>query len=318
MHYRGRKKPGRLDPCRNLSLPQFEKENQVSNLNPLNRVESNPTERPLDPRVFELDTSPSGGPPPVVDMRPRFVIRQTKPRVTQVLLVINVVVFIAMIVYGWFAYGTLDGTQDMRVLTVFGAKINELIARGQVWRLFTAMFLHIGVIHLLFNLYALNALGPLVETYFGHARFTAIYLIGGLYGSLASYAFSPVPSAGASGAIFALAGAITVYFLRYRENFGQRGRAILNNMFLVIGINLVFGLAQPGIDNWGHMGGLIGGALVTAGLLPSYRRPAVITYGTNYMEEEPRTLLHIAWVMFCLASWAFGVQWATQIYLSQG
>jgi rhomboid protease GluP len=227
-----------------------------------------------------------------------------------------VAVFIAMIVYGYVELGTIDGSQDSRVLTLFGAKINSLVAAGQVWRLFTAMFLHIGVIHLLFNLYALNALGPLVESYFGHLRFTAIYVIAGLFGSLASYAFSPVPSAGASGAIFGLAGAITVYFLRYRENFGARGRAILNNMFLVIGINLVFGLTQPGIDNWGHIGGLVGGALVTAGVMPTYIRPGVIRYGTNIMEEEPRQWLHTGWVIVCLALWYYGVQWATDRFLS--
>jgi membrane associated rhomboid family serine protease len=265
----------------------------------------------------DVSTTPPGTTPSVVDLRPRFVIRQTPPRITYYLLVANVVVFVAMIIYGYFTYGTLDGTQDMRVLTDFGAKINARVAAGEVWRLFTAMFLHIGVIHLLFNLYALNSLGPLIESYFGPVRFTAIYIIGGLFGSLASYAFSPTPSAGASGAIFGLAGAITIYFYFYRENFGARGRAILNNMFLVIGINLVFGLAQPGIDNWGHMGGLVGGALVTAGMLPRYRRPAVITYGANLMEEEPRTSMHAGWAVFCIALWYFGLQWATQVFLSQ-
>ncbi|RIK55871.1 MAG: rhomboid family intramembrane serine protease, partial [Chloroflexi bacterium] len=173
-----------------------------------------------------------------------------------------------MIVYGWVVYNDINGTQNMYVLITFGAKVNELVAAGEVWRLFTAMFLHIGVIHLLFNLYALNALGPLVEGYFGHIRFLIIYLLGGLFGSLASYAFSPLPSAGASGAIFALAGATTIYFLRYRENFGARGRAILQNMLLVIGVNLIFGLGAGGIDNWGHMGGLVGGAALAYGLLP--------------------------------------------------
>jgi rhomboid protease GluP len=271
----------------------------------------------LDRDVSEHNTTPARAAPPVVDLRPRFVIRQTPPHVTHFMLAANVVVFLAMIIYGYVNYGTLDGSQDSRVLTVFGAKINELVAIGQVWRLFTAMFLHIGVIHLLFNLYALNSLGPLVESYFGHLRFTAIYLIAGLFGSLASYAFSPVPSAGASGAIFGLAGAITVYFLKYRENFGARGRAILNNMFLVIGINLVFGLAQPGIDNWGHMGGLIGGALVTAGVLPRYQRPTVVAYGTNVMEEEPRQWLNGGWILVCLALWYYGVEWVTQRFMSQ-
>ncbi len=105
--------------------------------------------------------------------------------------------------------------------------------------------------------------------------------------------------------------------LKYRENFGARGRAILNNMFLVIGINLVFGLSQSGIDNWGHMGGLVGGALVTAGLLPRYQRPAVVAYGTNVMEEEPRQWLNVGWILVCLALWYYGVQWATQRFMGE-
>ena len=264
---------------------------------------------------YEHNTTPSGTAPPLVDLRPRFVLRQTPPYVTRFMLAANVIVFVAMIVYGYLNFGTINGSEDSRVLITFGAKINQLVAAGEVWRLFTAMFLHIGVIHLLFNLYALNSLGPLVEAYFGHLRFTAIYLIGGLFGSLASYAFSPAPSAGASGAVFALAGAITVYFLKYRENFGARGRAILNNMFVVIAINLVFGLSQSGIDNWGHIGGLVGGALVTAGLLPVYQRPAVVTYGINTMEEEPRDLLNLGWVIVTLALWYYGLQWATRNFL---
>jgi membrane associated rhomboid family serine protease len=290
----------------------------VSNLDPQKPAGHEITDELLDrismERTIEHNTTPTGV-PPFVDRRPRFVLRQTPPHVTRFMLAANVLVFVAMIVFGIVNYGTLDGSQDSRVLIIFGAKINQLVAAGQVWRLFTAMFLHIGVIHLLFNLYALNSLGPLVEGYFGHLRFTAIYLIGGLFGSLASYAFSPAASAGASGAIFALAGSITIYFLKYSENFGARGRAILNNMLLVIGINLVFGMAQPGIDNWGHMGGLVGGALVTAGLLPTYKRPAVITYGANIMEEEPRPWLNGGWILVCLALWYYGVQWATQRYL---
>lgn len=256
-----------------------------------------------------------GLPPPFGIARPTFYLRIVPPHVTRFLLAANVVVFVAMIVYGYFAYGTVDGTQDIRVLADFGAKINEFIMAGQVWRLFTAMFLHIGVLHLLFNLYALNALGPLVEGYFGHLRFAIIYILGGLFGSLASYAFSPVPSAGASGAIFGLAGAVTIYFLRYRENFGARGRAILQNMLVVIGINLVFGMAMAGIDNWGHVGGLVGGALVTWGLLPRYRAPMVTGPGRYPLEEENRSGFYTLWVVFCMGLLVAGLQAATSRWL---
>ena len=252
---------------------------------------------------------------PYAEQRPSFFIRLTPPLVTRILLGINVAVFVAMTAYGYFAYGTLLGSQNNQVLFDFGAKFNAAIAQGQTWRLFTAMFLHIGAIHLLVNLYALNALGPLVEGYFGHQRFTAIYILGGLFGSLASYAFSLNPSAGASGAIFGLAGATTVYFLRYRENFGARGRAILQNMLLIIGINLVFGLSVPGIDNWGHIGGLLGGALVAYGLLPKYRRPSVLAAGPQALQVEQNLSLLVGWVILCIALLALGVEFATRWWL---
>jgi rhomboid protease GluP len=243
--------------------------------------------------------------------RPTFYIRVARPLATRGLLVTNVLAFVATIAVGYLAFGTLDGTQDLRVLVIMGAKVNQLIVAGQIWRLFTAMFLHIGVLHLLFNLYALNVLGPLVEGYFGTMRFVAIYTLAGLFGSLASFAFSPAISAGASGAIFGLAGAITVYFLRYRENFGARGRAILQNMLVVIGINLVFGFVMPGIDNWGHLGGLVGGSLVCWGLLPRYITPALPRPGPQALDQESRTGVQAAWVAFCAFLLVAGLQMAT-------
>lgn len=244
--------------------------------------------------------------------RPQFYIRLTPPTLTRVLLVANVVVFVGMIAYGYWALGTWNGTQDGRVLYFFGAKDNAAIDAGETWRLFTAMFIHIGPLHLLFNLYALNALGPMVEGYFGHMRFAAIYLVAGLAGSVASYWQTDVLSAGASGAIFGLAGAITVYFFKYRENFGVRGRAILQNMLVIIGFNLVLGFSVPGIDNWGHIGGLVGGALMAIGLLPQYQRPGVFIVGRQAIEEQDRRLVEFVWVMIVLLLLWFAFQWAGQ------
>ncbi len=253
----------------------------------------------------------SGYPTLEPPQRPTFFIRVARPLATRGLLAANVLAFVATIAVGYVKLGTLDGSQDLRVLVFMGAKVNEYVVAGQVWRLFTAMFLHIGVLHLLFNLYALNALGPLVEGYFGTLRFLAIYVLAGLFGSLASFAFSPAISAGASGAIFGLAGATTVYFLRYRENYGARGRAILQNMLVVIGVNLAFGMMSPGIDNWGHMGGLIGGALVSWGLLPRYKTPAFPRPGPQALEQENRTNFETGWVAFCTLLLVAGLQVAT-------
>ena len=229
--------------------------------------------------------------------QPRFYIKRVPPTLTRILIGINIAVFLIMTLYGFMLYQTWNGTMITDVLIRFGAKeAYRIYVLGEYWRLFTAMFIHIGPMHLAFNLYALYALGPMVEGYYGHWRFLAIYVIAGLSGSLASYAFSPAPSAGASGAIFGLAGAITVYFLKYRENFGAQGKAILQNMLFIIVINMVFGLSVGNIDNWGHIGGLIGGALVAWGLLPRYSAPTVVRMGAQPIAEENRRLIELFWV----------------------
>ena len=259
------------------------------------------------PTPLPEDNQPLPGP------RPAFFIPLAKPLVTQVFLGALLVVFVVEIIYGIRQYGmwmTFTGG-DIRVLVDLGAKVNPFIAAGAYWRLFTATLLHDGILHLAFNLYALFALGPLLEGYVGHYRFAAIYLLAGLYGSLLSYAFSSSISVGASGAVFGLLGGITVYFLRYHANFGAQGKAVLQNMVTVLIINFIFGLSVGYIDNWGHLGGLLGGALVTYGLLPRYRPPAVVRLGSQPLEVVPRRSAEIAWVVGCTVLWLAGVYWAT-------
>ncbi len=227
---------------------------------------------PTSPRPADPARAPYPSAPGALPAR-QYYIALAKPTITYALIAAILIMFVATIVYGFVVYRTWNGSQNINVLVDLGAKVNEYIALGEWWRLFTAMFLHIGVMHLLFNLYALYAIGSLVEAYFGHVRFAVIYLLGGLFGSLGSYAFSASISAGASGAIFAIIGAAAVYFFRYRDNFGARGRAVLQNMVLVLAINFAFGLMGDGVDNWGHFGGLVGGALLAWGLLPHYSIP---------------------------------------------
>lgn len=194
--------------------------------------------------------------------RPKFQIDMRPPYVTYTLLTANVVVWILMTIVG-FGFGLSQSEQ----LFIFGAKVNKLIALGQYWRLFTAMFLHIGIAHLFFNSYALYIYGPIVEQLFGKKKFLAIYLISGLMGSLLSYMFSPNPAAGASGAIFGLMGSLLYFRKSHRYIFD---RAIGSQLLIILGINLLYGFVQPGIDNWGHIGGLLGGFLV-ANALGLYR-----------------------------------------------
>jgi rhomboid protease GluP len=141
-----------------------------------------------------------------------------------------------------------------------GVKANELIVGGQLWRLITPMFLHGSIVHIGFNMYALYVLGPGLERYYGHGRFLALYLLAGFAGNVFSFMFTTAPSLGSSTAIFGLLGAQGVFLYRNRELFGNIAQRALMNIVLIAAINLVIGL-QPGIDNWGHIGGLIGGTL---------------------------------------------------------
>jgi membrane associated rhomboid family serine protease len=146
-------------------------------------------------------------------------------------------------------------------VTELGLKVNELIVMGEYWRLITPMFLHGSIIHLGFNLYALFIFGPGLERHFGRPRFIALYLLSGFAGNVLSFLFTDAQSLGSSTAIFGLLGAEGVFLYRNRQLFGGSARRALNNLILLAVINLVFGLSTPGIDNWGHLGGLIGGTL---------------------------------------------------------
>jgi len=140
----------------------------------------------------------------------------------------------------------------------FGAKINQFIEQGQFWRLITPVLLHGSLIHIGFNMYALYNLGPSLERKYGILPFIALYLIGGVWGNTLSFLLSPNPSLGASTAIFGLIAAQGVYIYKNRYLLGSAARPLLVNISMVIFVNLMLGLS-PGIDNWGHIGGLLGG-----------------------------------------------------------
>lgn len=242
----------------------------------------------------------------------QFYLPLARPIVTRTLIGLILLAFAVTFVFGLVVFGVWTGPVDLRVLYLLGMKSNADIAAGQVWRLFTAMFLHIGPTHLISNLIGLFMLGPILEGHLGHWRFAAIYLVGGLFGSVASYAFSPAFSAGASGAVFALLGATVLYFFRFRENFGRQGQEILRSMLVVLVINLVLGGAMANVDNWGHMGGLVGGLLVSAGLFPRFRPPAVIQPGPQPLRRESNIARQTAWLLVCVGLLVLSFWLATQ------
>lgn len=206
--------------------------------------------------------APSDGPPAPAS-RPR--LRQDPrsiPATTYVwaLMAINVAV--------WLAMEAVGSSTDTRTLVRFGAKVNQLIAQGEYFRLLTPIFVHIGLTHLLFNSFALLSFGRLAEIIYGHSRFLAIYLVSGITGVVLSYCFSRSLSAGASGAIFGVAGALVMFYVFNRGVPAVSSQGELTSMIVVLVINGIFGVVQPGIDNWGHAGGLVGGLALGACLSP--------------------------------------------------
>lgn len=190
--------------------------------------------------------------PPPVEQRVSISAPQKRPIVTYTLLVITVIIFLlqeaSKYIYGFDLVAGL------------GMKVNELILEGQYWRLFTPMFLHGSILHLGFNMYALYIFGPGLERYYKHGRFLLLFILGGFAGNVFSFVFSASPSLGSSTAIFALLAAEGVFLYQNQKVFGGVARRALNNIIMIAVVNLIIGLS-PGIDNWGHMGGLLGGAI---------------------------------------------------------
>jgi rhomboid protease GluP len=177
------------------------------------------------------------------------------PYVTYGLIAFTVVIFLLQM---------LSRTTGTDKLAEYGALIRADILAGELWRFITPVLLHWNPLHILFNMYALYALGTGLERNFGHGRFFVLYVVAGFTGNVVSFLFSTgiSASAGASTAIFGLLGAEAIFLFMNRKLFaGHYGRAIQNVIFIAV-VNLIFGL-QPGIDNWGHVGGLLGGMLFT-------------------------------------------------------
>lgn len=174
-----------------------------------------------------------------------------RPMVTISLIAVNIIYFLISAV---LSGGIFD--IDSRVLVFLGAKYNSGIASGQYYRLITCMFLHGGILHIALNMYSLYAIGPLVERIYGKVKFLMIYFVSGITASLMSYIMSPGISIGASGAIFGLLGACLVLAVKMKKIIGK---SFLSNILSVIAINLVIGFGIPNIDNFAHIGGLLGG-----------------------------------------------------------
>lgn len=174
--------------------------------------------------------------------------------------IISLICILMYVIVG--VYGNNFFNFDANVLAKFGANNILLVKNGEMWRLLTCAFLHVGLIHLVVNMYSLRVIGPSVEGLIGKGKFVFIYLISAISASLMSLVFvdSNIVSVGASGAIFGLMGALLYFGYHYRLYLND---AIKTQIIPVILFNLIIGFMMPGIDNGAHIGGLIGGYLAT-------------------------------------------------------
>ena len=179
-----------------------------------------------------------------------------KYKFTYTIMIINILIFLFEVLK---SRSIID--IDLYTLVEMGAKINIFINRGEVYRLITAAFLHGGLIHIFFNMSALNIIGKEVENIFGGKNYLIIYLLSAIGGNLLSYLFKPYNvSIGTSGAIFGLLGAMLVFGIKERHRIGK---GYVKNILQTIGLNIIIGITISNIDNFAHLGGLIIGAITT-------------------------------------------------------
>jgi membrane associated rhomboid family serine protease len=193
--------------------------------------------------------------------------------VIRVLLTLNILVFALM----WLdSSGGSSAAAESAKLVRWGSNAGPLTLSGQWWRLVTSMFLHGGVLHILFNMMVLWQAGALVERMFGSARFLALYMISGVCGSLASVLWNPhVNSVGASGAIFGMIGGLFAFI--HRPDSGVPGTVVKDLRGSLTGFllfNIGAGLVYPYTDNAAHLGGLAGGTIAGYLLARSLHVPA--------------------------------------------
>lgn len=218
----------------------------------------------------------SEAPSPAARFRPLADrLRERVPAIpaTGTMVAANGLVFAAMLAAGAGLWHTPNQIQ-----LAWGANFGPATKDGEWWRLFTAMFLHFGLLHLGMNMLALWDGGRLVERMYGHARFLAIYLAAGLTGNLLSLVAQGdrAVSGGASGAIFGIYGALMVFLWRERQNLhATEFRWLFWGAAGFTAATIVLGLLIPGIDNAAHLGGLFAGALAGAALAVPLTRARV-------------------------------------------
>lgn len=190
-----------------------------------------------------------------------------KAPMTRALLIAIAMVFLAEVLSGISPFYIEQ--DDLGILAGMGAIIHGTLSRGEYWRLIAAMFLHIGALHLLLNMWALYQLGSIFEALFGPIRFLMVYVVSGIAASVVSASLSKpgLVSAGASGAIFGILGAL-IFAIRRSPVWKHQpwSKGLTRQLMMWAAINVVIGFSIPGIDNGAHLGGFAAGLLL--GFIP--------------------------------------------------
>lgn len=186
------------------------------------------------------------------------VFKKKKPIITTILIVLNLLIFFGSHILGIYE-------EVLNKYCVYGPFVRDY---QEYYRLFTGMFLHLNFAHVLCNCYSLYIIGSQLEGFLGKKKYLIVYLFSGIIGSLASITFGEYASAGASGAIFGLLGSMLYFGYHYRVYLGN---AMKSQIIPLLILNLVIGFMVPGIDYFAHIGGLIGGTLVTIALGIKYK-----------------------------------------------
>lgn len=181
------------------------------------------------------------------------IFKPKKPLITNIIILTCTLYFILMV------FNT-NGDLSALNLLKYGANYQSYIQAGEWYRLFSCIFLHASIIHLLLNMYALKIIGSQLESYLGKLRYVVVFIISGLIGSLFSAIFTKSVSVGASGAIFGVLGSLLYFAYHYRLILGS---SLKYEILPVVLFNLIIGLFIPGVDIYAHVGGLIGGIFTT-------------------------------------------------------
>lgn len=257
-------------PVEPLSPPAYAETNPTISPNEINGS-SNGMEQPTYANNTQREQIPTWSRPNSMQrqmVRTRFMLSQNPRFVTNLLVAVNVAIYIIL------AFLSKSLTIDLGVLVNAGAQVNLLVSQGQVWRIFTAMFLHFDIFHIGLNMLSLFFIGTAVEVFYGKWRYLAIYMLSGILGGVATYFLMPPETlaAGASGAIFGVFGALGVFYIVNRRALGAFGRNAMFQWLFWLGLNLVWGFSTPGIGILDHLGGLVAGILISFLLIPRMKR----------------------------------------------